>query len=54
MDPVYEKLAIRIANDAVNMASLEAKVDALSAEIARLTADAPAEVTSSSQSKSKR
>ncbi|MDY0984573.1 hypothetical protein SOM10_11765 [Microbacterium sp. CFBP9023] len=40
MDPVHEKLAIRIANDAVTIASLEARAEALSAEIARLQAAA--------------
>jgi len=54
MDPVQEKLAIRIANDAVNIASLEARIDALISEVARLTAGAPAEAASASESKPKR
>lgn len=47
MDPVHEKLAIRIANDAIAIASLEAQnealrtqASALSAEIERLQAAA--------------
>lgn len=39
MDPVHAKLAIRIANDAVTMASLEAQNEALSAQNAALSAE---------------
>lgn len=41
IDPVQQKLAVRMWNEAITIASQEAQIEALSAEVARLQAEAP-------------